>query len=108
MSSRDDLLKLVVFVSTKTGIWFSIPEPVPNWKGAGVAVVLQCVMTSPYIDTLNKTIRLYYFRVPLKSLYGVGLLLAALAYLGWGRGGIHGAGSGSVGVGEELVPGGQP
>ena len=30
-SGRDDLLNLVVFVSTKSGIWFSIPETVPDW-----------------------------------------------------------------------------
>ena len=39
------------------------------------------------------------------STLGGGVLLAALAYLGWGRGGTHGAGFGGVGVGEELVPG---
>ena len=64
------------------------------------------MMTSPYINTLSdyKIIKLL---VPLKSLYGFGVLLAALAYLGWGRGGIHGEGSGGVGVVEELVPGGR-
>ena len=39
---------------------------------------------------------------------GGGVLLAPLAYLGWGRGGLQGAGSSGVGLGEELVPGGLP
>ena len=71
-----------------------------------MAVLLQCAMMSPYIDTLNQIIQLYIFQVPFKSLYGGGVLLAALAYLVWGRAGIHGMGSGGVGVGKELVPGG--
>ena len=33
------------------------------------------------------------------------MLLATLAYLGWGRGGLQGVESSGVGVGEELVPG---
>ena len=92
----------------KFGIWSSIPEPVPDWGACGCGCgKLQCMMTSPYIDTLTKTMTI---QLPgsVKSLYGGGVLLAGLAYLGWGRGGLHGAGSGGVGVGEELVPEGQP
>ena len=56
--SRDNLLKLVVFVSIKTGIWFSIPEPVPDWGRAGVAVVLQCDDDEPLHRPLDKVIRI--------------------------------------------------
>ena len=47
-------------------------------------------------------------KITTESTLGGGVLLAPLAYLGWGRGGLQGAGSSGVGVGEELVPGGQP
>ena len=36
------------------------------------------------------------------------MLLAPLAYLGRGRGGLQGEGSSGFGVGEELVPGCRP
>ena len=62
-------------------------------------------MTSPYIDTFTKIIKL---RFPLKSLYGLGVLLAVIAYLCWGRGGLPGEGSGVVGVVGELVLWGDP
>ena len=45
-------------------------------------------------------------QIPNGSTFEGGILLAALAYLGWGRGGLRGTGSGGDGVGEALVPGG--
>ena len=42
-------------------------------------------------------------RIPNGSTLEDGVLLSALVYLGWGRGGLQGAGSGGAGVGEESA-----
>ena len=52
--------------------------------------------------------RNYHTRTQSKNLLVRQVLLATLAYLGWGRGGLQGAGSGGVGVGGVEFGGGRP